>query len=129
MIEEFEEQGGRTEVIREMIELIITEQSGAGIIGELAATEGGRVALAIVGVFFFFQAEDGIRDLIVTGVQTCAFPISFVKMPFTPLRRGYSVACWTVDDPEAAALLHQSGVNGIFTNVPALMRRRWPAPP
>src|SRR2546421_6898399 len=28
------------------------------------------------GVFFFFQAEDGIRDLIVTGVQTCALPIS-----------------------------------------------------
>src|SRR2546421_2047151 len=26
-------------------------------------------------VFFFFQAEDGIRDLIVTGVQTCALPI------------------------------------------------------
>src|SRR2546428_12149280 len=24
---------------------------------------------------FFFQAEDGIRDLIVTGVQTCALPI------------------------------------------------------
>src|SRR5688572_32495905 len=25
---------------------------------------------------FFFQAEDGIRDLTVTGVQTCALPIS-----------------------------------------------------
>src|SRR2546430_7795895 len=28
------------------------------------------------GSFFFFQAEDGIRDLTVTGVQTCALPIS-----------------------------------------------------
>src|SRR2546430_8914163 len=28
-------------------------------------------------VVFFFQAEDGIRDLTVTGVQTCALPISF----------------------------------------------------
>src|SRR5437763_17115942 len=27
-------------------------------------------------VFFFFQAEDGIRDTSVTGVQTCALPIS-----------------------------------------------------
>src|SRR3712207_7246469 len=27
--------------------------------------------------FFFFQAEDGIRDIGVTGVQTCALPISF----------------------------------------------------
>src|SRR3989440_3713317 len=33
---------------------------------------------------FFFQAEDGIRDLIVTGVQTCALPISLaaVVSPF-----------------------------------------------
>src|SRR5256886_5222266 len=30
-----------------------------------------------VSLFFFFQAEDGIRDLTVTGVQTCALPISF----------------------------------------------------
>src|SRR2546430_5229830 len=28
-------------------------------------------------LFFFFQAEDGIRDLTVTGVQTCALPISY----------------------------------------------------
>src|SRR6267143_2639993 len=30
----------------------------------------------LTGVFFFFQAEDGIRDGTVTGVQTCALPIS-----------------------------------------------------
>src|SRR5256886_10105653 len=30
----------------------------------------------ILSLFFFFQAEDGIRDLTVTGVQTCALPIS-----------------------------------------------------
>src|SRR5205085_8233620 len=29
--------------------------------------------------FFFFQAEDGIRDLTVTGVQTCALPISRLR--------------------------------------------------
>src|SRR5205823_7336391 len=28
------------------------------------------------GAVFFFQAEDGIRDKLVTGVQTCALPIS-----------------------------------------------------
>src|SRR5256886_6065203 len=33
-------------------------------------------------VLFFFQAEDGIRDLTVTGVQTCALPIS--PEPFEP---------------------------------------------
>src|SRR2546422_4183172 len=31
----------------------------------------------VCSIFFFFQAEDGIRDVAVTGVQTCALPISF----------------------------------------------------
>src|SRR5689334_23742206 len=31
-------------------------------------------------LFFFFQAEDGIRDGTVTGVQTCALPISLRKL-------------------------------------------------
>src|SRR2546421_6455125 len=35
-----------------------------------------KVKFVCFGIFFFFfQAEDGIRDLIVTGVQTCALPI------------------------------------------------------
>src|SRR3989454_11219127 len=33
--------------------------------------------------FFFFQAEDGIRDYKVTGVQTCALPISVVPIEIT----------------------------------------------
>src|SRR2546430_9789745 len=33
---------------------------------------------------FFFQAEDGIRDLAVTGVQTCALPISITRVPLKP---------------------------------------------
>src|SRR5207248_8125041 len=43
-------------------------------------------------VCFFFQAEDGIRDRTVTGVQTCALPISsgrFGKF----LKRGSRCAC------------------------------------
>src|SRR6266542_6330768 len=36
----------------------------------------GKIGKAVV--FFFFQAEDGIRDATVTGVQTCALPISTV---------------------------------------------------
>src|SRR5256886_8805957 len=50
-----------------------------------SASRGGRLdPSAMVSVingvgytifFFFFQAEDGIRDLTVTGVQTCALPI------------------------------------------------------
>src|SRR2546427_6412396 len=34
-----------------------------------------RGSVAYADFFFFFQAEDGIRDLTVTGVQTCALPI------------------------------------------------------
>src|SRR5258708_17995763 len=33
-------------------------------------------SLMLLCFFFFFQAEDGIRDDLVTGVQTCALPIS-----------------------------------------------------
>src|SRR5256885_5086638 len=48
------------------------EETGAQELGVCGLTEGG----APVGVFFFFQAEDGIRDYKVTGLQTCALPIS-----------------------------------------------------
>src|SRR5437764_8121991 len=37
-------------------------------------------------LFFFFQAEDGIRDTSVTGVQTCALPIS--------AKLTSAVTCW-----------------------------------
>src|SRR2546430_2875207 len=40
---------------------------------------GGAGWLGQRAFFFFFQAEDGIRDLTVTGVQTCALPISCGK--------------------------------------------------
>src|SRR5256885_9523455 len=37
-------------------------------------------AMDVRGIFFFFQAEDGIRDYKVTGVQTCALPISVLAL-------------------------------------------------
>src|SRR5215510_4339925 len=41
-------------------------------------------------VFFFFQAEDGIRDGHVTGVQTCALPICLYQgVPLTERGAGY----------------------------------------
>src|SRR2546429_6835691 len=53
-------------------------------VGELVGELGRdleEVAMNDVVIVFFFQAEDGIRDVAVTGVQTCALPISS--------------ACWT----------------------------------
>src|SRR5712675_3057107 len=41
-------------------------------------------------LFFFFQAEDGIRDVAVTGVQTCALPI-YLRRPLGIRRRAERV--------------------------------------
>src|SRR5256885_8596387 len=54
------------------------EPAGAGVRGDVHSQ-----------YFFFFQAEDGIRDYKVTGVQTCALPISLkgvsktIELPFS----------------------------------------------
>src|SRR5256885_6713391 len=67
---------------------------------------GGTGVRRIVGcsLFFFFQAEDGIRDYKVTGVQTCALPISprtasrrtaLVCHPRSLKRGGSALACST----------------------------------
>src|SRR5207253_5821662 len=54
---------------------------------------GGVVSLLF---FFFFQAEDGIRDGHVTGVQTCALPIFFKSLKANRLLRpGDTIALGT----------------------------------
>src|SRR5437667_7426829 len=50
------------------------------------------VQLMAVFVSFFFQAEDGIRDRDVTGVQTCALPILAYPSRYVALSRGISQA-------------------------------------
>src|SRR5437667_6726898 len=54
--------------------------------------------------FFFFQAEDGIRDRDVTGVQTCALPISLL-----PERTNYQCTCYTCSWQGIAAACPCSG--------------------
>src|SRR5438128_5670747 len=57
---------------------------------------------------FFFQAEDGIRDATVTGVQTCALPISariFTKKP--RCKPGEAQLSWNITGPPG-----RNGVNG-----------------
>src|SRR5437879_13829301 len=51
--------------------------------------------------FFFFQAEDGIRDTSVTGVQTCALPIS--RLSSSARTRSYAVSA---DSQKLAARLY-----------------------
>src|SRR5438552_2549776 len=68
------------------------------------------------GVFFrfFFQAEDGIRDDLVTGVQTCALPISSATVFVKELERQdlqgsmVSIARDSKNEPEAEVLLLES---------------------
>src|ERR1017187_7037377 len=51
-----------------------------------------RHAAVYVRIPFFFQAEDGIRDTSVTGVQTCALPISLHVSP-APLPSPGRICC------------------------------------
>src|SRR2546430_5404274 len=44
-------------------------------IGLVTGNDAAAKRDVLTGIQFFFQAEDGIRDLTVTGVQTCALPI------------------------------------------------------
>src|SRR5438132_8361884 len=51
---------------------------------------------------FFFQAEDGIRDHCVTGVQTCALPILMIEGE-APGRRRHRLPLLLLSSPRAAA--------------------------
>src|SRR3712207_7415957 len=52
--------------------------TSAGVFTNMMCIE--YMVYRILFFFFFFQAEDGIRDIGVTGVQTCALPISGIVM-------------------------------------------------
>src|SRR2546430_13620047 len=72
--------------------------------------------------FFFFQAEDGIRDLTVTGVQTCALPISArtrfvapvkfvaIETTWTPVLLMKSLTCVAGDIPKSSSSVPDSGM-------------------
>src|SRR2546430_4669375 len=78
-------RGGNTTTTREQcISIGVTARATA-----LTRPRGGRGRWSTRKqhpvIFFFFQAEDGIRYLTVTGVQTCALPISSTVRPTPPL--------------------------------------------
>src|SRR5258708_16152263 len=54
--------------------------------------------------FFFFQAEDGIRDDLVTGVQTCALPICGAQIMGSGSRDGVSAAMAARSDAARSGL-------------------------
>src|SRR5699024_11390725 len=71
-------------------------------------------------VFFFFQAEDGIRDRNVTGVQTCALPISdpergMIHIGFTSSLASYilptAISQFRAEYPHVKFQLHHGSSN------------------
>src|SRR6267378_5193236 len=58
------------------------QPSGCGTVHGLNGEQDVKLMI------FFFQAEDGIRDLYVTAVQTCALPISSWQLPVEPRQVG-----------------------------------------
>src|SRR5256885_7409882 len=64
---------------------------------------------------FFFQAEDGIRDYKVTGVQTCALPISTFKppLPAAVSRRRSSWARRPVPKPFSVSATSLGAISGM----------------
>src|SRR5256885_10000015 len=68
-------------------------------------------------VIFFFQAEDGIRDYKVTGVQTCALPIS-IGEPKDAIRLGLGLV--PEDRKRQGLVLGESGLHN--TSLPILDR-------
>src|SRR5256885_12591716 len=64
---------------------------------------------------FFFQAEDGIRDYKVTGVQTCALPIFRAKLHEEAV----------VNKPDTAVGISKTWWNYIWVNEPALEKNKW----
>src|SRR2546427_10227357 len=67
--------------------------------------------------FFFFQAEDGIRDLTVTGVQTCALPILYQDA----IARAFELGVNMIDT--AINYRHQRSERAIRTALAAAVRR------
>src|SRR2546421_6995859 len=57
-----------------LVEQVVEDESEGALLTK-QMTDTFFTMVSVVCVIFFFQAEDGIRDLIVTGVQTCALPI------------------------------------------------------
>src|SRR6266404_8539806 len=60
--------------------------------------------------FFFFQAEDGIRDKLVTGVQTCALPISMGPTAWDDWVDGFYLQCSSQWD----GLRHVRSADGFY---------------
>src|SRR2546425_12228185 len=65
--------------------------------------------------FFFFQAEDGIRDKLVTGVQTCALPILAVDLRRSAATFGRWVSLELAADNRLGLYIPPGFAHGFYT--------------
>src|SRR5689334_24592150 len=70
-------------LIKQELLLLVYELNRSGLLAENEKIRPILAQLIRLLLCFFFQAEDGIRDGTVTGVQTCALPIS-PPLPSSP---------------------------------------------
>src|SRR5205809_6027518 len=85
-----------------------------------------HVEVVIFVFFFFFQAEDGIRDVAVTGVQTCALPIlclglripTRIRRPRFTLQRNETAMLNTRDWLRAGALATLASICELALHMP-----------
>src|SRR3989441_6421579 len=93
-------------------------------------------SVIVLRFFFFFQAEDGIRDKLVTGVQTCALPISVqaaagrrLQRPVSRHRHLSRLGAWrSVLEPPALARPAPPSRCGSWTHKRPRPPRRPPPP-
>src|SRR5437879_12433021 len=66
------------------------------------------MSIPVYVTFFFFQAEDGIRDTSVTGVQTCALPISEqIAGLYDPKSGEFFIADWINPAEQRVVMAHE----------------------
>src|SRR5256885_4320009 len=78
--------------------------TGSAAYGWWSDSRNSGRSYADISSFFFFQAEDGIRDYKVTGVQTCALPILSGRAALEPSRQIKTLAARRQPDPPTAAI-------------------------
>src|SRR5258706_8159148 len=77
------------------------------------------LSFSVFVFFFFFQAEDGIRDWSVTGVQTCALPICTLALePDVIVLPDNSVCCFPLFLPDPPGMVMYHDNSGLTARVP-----------
>src|SRR5690606_39565969 len=94
----------------------------------LSPGERCRLGVEVVDGDFFFQAEDGIRDFHVTGVQTCALPISDPRVrAIVVTGKGPKAFCAGADLKERQGFTNEDVRRSEERRVGKECRSRWPA--